>query len=167
MSMRKPLALAAACAAVLAVAGPALAKDAPAKAFECPATQAEAEALLATLRPLGPEVTDEYGTRTRGFDAGGRTVYQLPVYKLELIIDADDRFDYVAFQAKTRQPFTTARDAMFAAAGHSGCDNLSEDTGKICKVNGPRSGAISIMRYVEVSRTDGINVGCQYTRRKG
>ena len=167
MSMRKPLALAAVCAAMLAVAGPVLAKDMAARAFQCPATQAEAEALLSELRPLGAEVTDEYGTRTRGFDAGGRTVYRLPVYKLEVIMDADDRYDYVAFQAKTNRPFTAARDAMFAAVGSSTCENVNENTDKICKVNGPRAGGVSIMRYVEVSRTDGINVGCQYARRKG
>lgn len=165
MSGFKPLLLAVAATTLFAVAGPAFAAT-PAKAFECPATQAQAEALLSQLKQQGAEVTDEYGTRTRVFDATGRTVFGLPVFKLEIIVDKDERYDYVAFQAKTQQPFETARAAMFRVTGQADCDNRAEDRGKVCKVNGPGYGAVSIMQYVERSNVGGINVGCQYATAK-
>lgn len=165
MSMIRPLAAAAVSVAALAFAAPALA--APASAFECPPTEAAAEQLLSQLKPMGPETTDEYNVRTRLYDPAGRTVNGVPVYKLETIIDADDKFDYVAFQAKTNETFETTRAAMFAAAGRSDCQNSRETTSKVCKIILSDADGVLVMRYVERSITDGINFGCQYARDKG
>lgn len=166
MPMLKPLAAVAVSAMALAVATPALAAR-PARAFECPATQAEATALLSELAQVGAEVVDEYGFRTRTFDHKGHTVIGLPVFRLEIISNADDRFEFVAFQAKTRKSFKTARKAMFKATGRTACDNGYEDTTERCKVIEPPLDGVSITHYVEVSNETGINVGCQYARAKG
>ena len=164
MPMLKPLS-AAAFAMTVILATPALA--APAQAFECPATEAEARALLSQLQEVGDGVVDEYGFHTRTFKPDGYTVIGLPVTRLELIVNSDVRSDFAAFQAKTSQPFETARNSMFAATGRKACDNTGENLARLCKVYEPIVGNVAVTRYVEVSVAGDINVGCQYERSKG